>query len=164
MALAVTGTVAGQAPGPPIIQEGPPADGHEGLPGGRPPHGHPPPRMGQEGRWWVNPDVVQKIGLTPDQQKQIDALFQKDRLKLIDASAAVEKEEAVLEPLLEADHPDEAKVLAQIDRVAQSRAELEKANARMLLGFRSVLSVDQWKKLQAGRQSGRSPDRPPVKR
>ena len=41
------------------------------------------------------------------------------------------------------------KVLAQIDRIAQARAELEKANARMLLGLRGVLTLDQWKKLQA---------------
>jgi periplasmic protein CpxP/Spy len=63
-------------------------------------------------------------------------------------SAALQKEEAILEPLLEADRPDETMVLSQIDRVAQARAELEKSNARMLLGFRGVLTLDQWKKLQ----------------
>lgn len=52
-------------------------------------------------------------------------------------------------PLLAADQPDEGKILAQIDRVAQARAELEKANARMLLGLRRVLTPDQWKTLQA---------------
>ena len=61
----------------------------------------------------------------------------------------MQKEEAILEPLLEADRPDETQVLAQIDRVAQARAELEKSNARMLLGFRGVLTLEQWKKLQA---------------
>ena len=40
-------------------------------------------------------------------------------------------------------------MLAEIDRVAQIRAELEKANARMLLGLRRVLTQDQWQKLQA---------------
>ncbi len=44
---------------------------------------------------------------------------------------------------------DEAQVLGQIDRIAQARAELEKANARMLLAFRGVLTLEQWKKLQA---------------
>jgi Spy/CpxP family protein refolding chaperone len=101
------------------------------------------------------PDLVQRLGLTADQQKRIDSLFQQNRLKLIDLSAAVEKEEAILEPLLEADRPEESQVLAQIDRVAQARAELEKANARMLLGFRGVLTLDQWKKLQAEAPHGR---------
>ncbi len=97
----------------------------------------------------MDPGLVQKLGLTADQQKRIDALFQQNRLKLIDLSAGLQKEEAILEPLLEADRPDESQVLAQIDRIAQARAELEKANARMLLGFRGVLTLDQWKKLEA---------------
>jgi hypothetical protein len=37
--------------------------------------------------------------------------------------------------LFDVDHLDEVKVLPQIDRIAQARAELEKANARMLLAF-----------------------------
>jgi len=87
-------------------------------------------------------------------------LFQQSRLKLIDLSASLQKEEAILEPLVEADRPDEGQVLAQIDRVAQARAELEKANARMLLGFRGVLTQDQWKKLQAEERPWRGPGRP----
>jgi Spy/CpxP family protein refolding chaperone len=106
-------------------------------------------RGGPPGRWWNNPEMAGKLGLTADQQKRMDDIFQQHRLKLIDLNASVQKEEAILEPLVEADQPDEAKVLAQIDRVAQSRAELEKANARMLLGMRRVLNPDQWKKLQA---------------
>lgn len=97
----------------------------------------------------MDPAEVQRLGLTADQQKRIDALFQQNRLKLIDMSAALQKEEAILEPLLAADRPEESQVLAQIDRVAQARAELEKANARMLLGFRGVLTLEQWKKLEA---------------
>lgn len=116
-------------------------------------HGGPP------GRWWMDPALVQRIGLTSDQQKRIDTLFQQNRLKLIDLSAALQKQEAILEPLLEADRPDESQVVAQIDRIAQARAELEKANARMLLGFRSVLTLDQWKKLEAEGEHGH-PDRP----
>ena len=67
---------------------------------------------------------------------------------------------------MSADTPDEPKILAQIDRVAQARAELEKANARLLLGIRRVLTPDQWKKLQAdtpgaGRGRGAAPPQPP---
>jgi hypothetical protein len=102
--------------------------------------------------------MAQKLGLSADQKGKVEAIFEQSRLKLIDLNAAVQKEEAILEPLLEADHPDEAKVTTQIDRIAQARGELEKANARMLLGFRGVLTVDQWKKLQAERENG--PPRP----
>jgi Spy/CpxP family protein refolding chaperone len=105
-------------------------------------------RMGPRGRWWDNPEIAQKLGLSADQQKKMDDIFLQSRLKLIDEHASVEKEEAILEPLLSAEQPDESRILAQIDKVAQSRAELEKANARMLLGLRGVLTTAQWKTLQ----------------
>ena len=41
--------------------------------------------------------------------------------------------------------------LSQIDKVAQARAELEKANARMLLELRGQLNHEQWLKLQSER-------------
>jgi periplasmic protein CpxP/Spy len=132
-----------------LAQDGPPPMRPNRPPMERAFHGGPP------GRWWMDPMLVQKLGLTADQQKRIDTLFQQSRIKLIDLSAGLQKEEALLEPLLEADRPDESQVLAQIDRVAQARAELEKANARMLLGFRGVLTLEQWKKLQSERPSGR---------
>jgi Spy/CpxP family protein refolding chaperone len=118
------------------------------------------------GRWWTDPAIVQNLALTADQQKQIESVFQSSRVRLIDLNASLQKEEVVLEPLLDADHPDEAKVLPQIDRVAQARAELEKANARMLLGFRAVLNQEQWKKLQPNARPGPppQPNNPPPPR
>jgi Spy/CpxP family protein refolding chaperone len=79
----------------------------------------------------------------------MDDIFQQNRLKLIDLNATLQKEEITLEPLVASDSPDEPKILSQIDRVAQARAELEKANAPFLLGIRRVLTQEQWKKLQA---------------
>jgi Spy/CpxP family protein refolding chaperone len=105
--------------------------------------------------WWKNADIVQKLSLTADQQKRMDDIFQQSRLQLIDLKANVEKQELLLEPMLSANPPDTNKVLAQIDQVASARAELEKANARMLLGIRGVLSADQWTKLQAEKQEMR---------
>jgi protein CpxP len=110
--------------------------------------------LGPHGRWWNNPEWAQKLGLTSDQQKRMEAVFEQSRPSLMDLSSTVHKEETAMEPLLAADQPDEGKILAQIDRVAQARAELEKANARMLLGLRRVLTSDQWKTLQADAPKG----------
>jgi periplasmic protein CpxP/Spy len=109
--------------------------------------------MGHEGmgRWWDNPQVAKDLNLASDQKQKMDDIFQQNRPKLIDLHASLQKEEVNLEPLINADSPDEAKILAQIDRVAQARAELEKANARMLLAVRQVLTADQWTKLRAAR-------------
>jgi Spy/CpxP family protein refolding chaperone len=102
--------------------------------------------------------MAQKLGINSDQQKKIEDVFQQHRLKLVDLDAAVKKEEITLEPLMSAASPDETKTLAQIDKVAQARAELEKANARFLFAIRRVLTPDQWKKLQdVARQDGAPP-------
>ena len=111
-------------------------------------------RIAPPGMWWKNPDLVQKLTLTADQQKRMDDIFQKSRLDLIDLKAALERQEVLLQPMLAENPPDTNKVLAQIDKVAQARANLEKGNARMLLGIRGVLSPDQWTKLQTeGREN-----------
>lgn len=126
------------------------------MDGGRPPMDRAF-HLGPRGRWWNNPDLVQKLSLTPDQQKKMEAVFEQSRPSLMDLGAAVRKEEMAMEPLLSADQPDEGKILAQIDRVVQARAELEKAYARMLLGVRRVLTPEQWKTLQANEPHGRFP-------
>ena len=112
-------------------------------------------RIAPPGMWWKSPDLAQKLSLTTDQQKRMDDIFQQSRLQLIDLKANVEKQEVMLEPMLAANPPDTNKVLGQIDHVASARAELEKANARMLLGIRGVLSADQWTKLQAEQRENR---------
>jgi Spy/CpxP family protein refolding chaperone len=105
-------------------------------------------RVPGPGKWWKDSALMQKIGVSDEQVQKIEKIFQDHRLQLIDLHAALEKQEAILDPLIEADQPDEAQVIAQIDKVAQARANLEKSNARMLLAIRRVLTVDQWKKLR----------------
>lgn len=113
---------------------------------------HRPPMeramRGEHGRWWNNPNIVEKLKLTDDQRKAMDQIFQAHREKLVDLRANVEKAEIEMEPLVRADQPNEAAVMAQIDKVAQARAELEKANARFLFELRAKLTPEQWKQVQ----------------
>jgi Spy/CpxP family protein refolding chaperone len=110
------------------------------------------------GKWWKNSALVQKLGVSDSQVQQIEKVFQDHRAQLIDLRAALDKEEAKLEPLIEADRPDEAQVSAQIEKVTQARAHLENANALMLLGIRRVLTAEQWKQLQSRPCRGRRCD------
>ena len=124
------------------------------------------------GRWWNNPEMIEKLKLTDDQREAMDQILLDHRKDLIDKRAAVEKAELDMEPLMQDDQPNESKVLSQIDKVAQARADLEKANARFLLAIRAKLSPDQWKELKAARsermdrrwredRDGRKPQGPP---
>jgi periplasmic protein CpxP/Spy len=109
--------------------------------------------QGQSGHWWNNQSTVDKLKLTDAQRKSMDDVLLQHREKLVDLRGNVEKAELVLEPLMREDQPNETKILAQIDKLAQARAELEKANARFLLAIRGKLTPEQWKQLQAERAS-----------
>ena len=110
-----------------------------------------------ERKWWQDSSVAQELNLTPAQVKRMDTIFEESKLRLIDARANVEKQEVLLEPLLSANPVETAKASLQIDKVANARADLEKANAKMLLGIRGVLTADQWTKLNE-RHHGRVRD------
>ena len=104
---------------------------------------------GDQGRWWNNPRMVAELKLTDEQRKAMDDILLTHREKLIDLRASLQKAELELEPLVKGNQPNEARILAQIDKVAQARAELEKANARFLLAIRGKLTPEQWKQVQA---------------
>ncbi len=134
--------------------------------GGGPPgpggmQGPPRPRLGIRGgpggKWWDNPEMVKKLSLTAEQQKKMDDVFQQSKLKLIDMQAALQKDEVILDGLMRGPQLDDSKILPSVDRIAQDRAELEKADARFLLGIRHLLTPEQWTQLQAERPSGPSP-------
>jgi Spy/CpxP family protein refolding chaperone len=105
--------------------------------------------VGPPGRWWSDPRLVQLLQLTGEQQKAMDSALERSRGRLIELNSAFRTEEAVLETLVAADNVDEPKIFVQIDRVAGARAELEKANGRMLIELRKILNSEQWRRLQA---------------
>jgi protein CpxP len=113
---------------------------------------------GGHGRWWNNPTMIEKLKLTDDQRKAMDGILQAHREKLIDLRANLEKAELALHPMMSEDQPKESAILAQIDKIATARADLEKANARFLLALRGKLTSEQWKTVQtlrAERMHGR---------
>ncbi len=142
--------VLAQNPGSP----GQPDFPHRGEMRGGPESGHGMGMM-PHGMWWKNPDTIKDLNITPDQQKQLDKILLDSRLQLIQMHATLEEEQVKLEPLLNATPFDQQRAFAQISHIADLRADLEKADARMLLSLRGVLSADQWTKLQADRHSRR---------
>ena len=109
----------------------------------------------QEGTrsWWNNPSTVDRLKLTDDQRKAMDAIQLQHREKLIDLRADLEKAELALQPLMGADTPNDSAITTQIDKVVQARAELERANARFLLAIRDKLTADQWKQIKENQQA-----------
>jgi protein CpxP len=149
-AMAIAGlTLAAVAAG----AQGPGGPGFgPGFGGHRPPMERAMGPMGSpQGKFWNNPDIVARLKLTDEQRKSMDQVLLQHRTTLVDLHANLEKAEISLEPMMQEDQPNESQILAQIDKVAAARAELEKANARFLLAIRAKLTPEQWKSLQDSR-------------
>jgi Spy/CpxP family protein refolding chaperone len=143
--VVLCGQAIGQEPSPPS----PAPDQRPEPPVMNRPAG-PPPRMGPAaGReWWRDPELVEKLQVSDEQVRRIEKIAQDHQIQEIDLRATLEKQEVALRPLMEMDQPDESQVLAQIDKVAQARANLEKAQVQMILAVRRVLTAEQAKKLR----------------
>ena len=128
LGMAIAATFAAAVAG----AQGPGGPGAPGFGMHRPPMERAMRSHNEFGRWWNNPKIVEKL-------KHL--------------RANVEKAEVSMEPLVKADQPNESAVMSQIDKVAQARAELEKANARFLFALRAKLTPDQWKQVQDFRQN-----------
>ncbi len=115
----------------------------------------PLPRMRPHARreWWKDPEAAQKLQLSDEQVGRIEKIARDHQLEAIDLRATLEKQEVTLRSLMGNDPPDESQVLAQIDKVAQARADLEKSRVRMTLAVQRVLTPEQSKKLRGMRHA-----------
>jgi Spy/CpxP family protein refolding chaperone len=99
-------------------------------------------------RWWDDHGFAKSLKLRPEQQTRMDAIFEQNRGALLSGLNDVRQAETQLEQLSKSGSPDEAALFAQIDRVAQARAELEKANTHLLLQIRKEMDAEQIKRLE----------------
>ncbi len=145
LAIALCGQAMAQEPSPPAggPDQGPPSS-MMNPPAPGPPH----MPVGAEIEWWKDPVLVQKLHINDDQIRKLDKISQDDQIQEIDLRAELEKQYAVLRFQMEADPPDEAQVLAQIDKVTQARGRLEKSQMERLLAIRHVLTTEQAKQVR----------------
>ena len=99
--------------------------------------------------WWTNAALLTRLGLTDAQKSRIESTFEAHRQNLISSKEQLEKEEALLAKMLEADSLDRNGAFTQINRVIQARGEMERINAGMTLEMREQLTRAQWTDLQA---------------
>jgi periplasmic protein CpxP/Spy len=148
LGMAIAGVLLAGA----ALAQGPGAGGQgPGFGDRRPPFERAMGAQGEHGHWWNNPKVSERLKLTDAQRKAMDDTLQQHRETLVDLRGSLQKSELELEPMMKEDQPNESQILAQIDKIAQARAELEKANARFLLAIRSKLTPEQWKQMEADR-------------
>ena len=96
------------------------------------------------------PMMLRGLDLTADQQKKVAIIHEKQARLMVQAQADVRIAEMDMQALMRAETPDKAKIDAQIDKLAQLRAGMQKSRTATLLEVRALLTPEQLKKCQAG--------------
>ena len=151
----------GPPPGGPPGSHGPGGPGGPAGPGsgnGAPPSNAGSPgtssqspniqHFGPVGRWWDDKSVVHAIGLSNEQQKKMDVIFNANKPAILAAYKSYLAEQAKLDALSKQSQVDQSRMFAAIDAVSQAKASLEKANTLMLLQIRQQMEPDQVTKLE----------------
>ena len=110
--------------------------------------GRPGVQLGPPGRWWDDKKFAKNVKLRPEQQARMDAIFEQNRGALLSRLETYQQAQRQMEELSRSSSPDEGALFAQIDRMAQARADLEKVNTHMLLQLRKEMDADQLSRLE----------------
>lgn len=105
-------------------------------------------QLGPPGRWWDDKHFAKDLKLRPDQQRRMDAIFEANKPALLRRFGDLQQEQSRMEALTHASTLDEGALNSQIDRIAQARAELEKANTHYLLQIRNEMDAGQVQRLE----------------
>jgi Spy/CpxP family protein refolding chaperone len=109
---------------------------------------HSSVQFGPVGRWWDDKSVVKSVGLSQDQQKKMDGIFDANKSAIVGSYKTFLSEQAKLEKINKDPHSDQATVFAAIDSVSKARAALQKATAQMLLQIKQQMDPSQISKLE----------------
>jgi Spy/CpxP family protein refolding chaperone len=102
-------------------------------------------------KWWQNDRYRTELGLTSDQSRRLEEIFQTTVPTLRAQKKAFDEAEAEFTWLVE--RGNDAAVMEQVIKVEAARGEINKTRALMLLRMRRALTTDQWVKLGAMHQA-----------
>ena len=119
----------------------------EGASGGMQPAIRSGPASSIPGRFWDDSKLVRTLKLRPDQQHRMDAIFDANRSTLQTLFSNLQREEATLSTISPKNTPDQTRVFAAIDRVAQARADLEKEKKQLTQALRKEMDPEQVQQL-----------------
>jgi Spy/CpxP family protein refolding chaperone len=118
------------------------------------------PATAQGFKWWQSDTYKKELGLTADQTRRVEEIFQKALPTLKVQKTALDEAEAKFDRLVE--RGDDKDVMEQVNLVEAARADLNKTRTMMLLGMRKVLTREQWTKCntmhQAAERAPKAPD------
>jgi Spy/CpxP family protein refolding chaperone len=94
--------------------------------------------------------MLKALDLTAEQQKKVDVIHEKQARLMVQAQADLRIAEMDMQQLMRAETPDKAKIDAQIDKLSQLQAGIQKSRTATLFEIRALLTPEQLKKFSVG--------------
>lgn len=104
--------------------------------------------QGHRPHWWIDPQLRQQLGITDAQSKAVEEIWQKSVPELRDSWKRLNQLEDTLNKMIQ-DAADESAVVAQIEKVENARAEVNKGRTHMIYRMFRVLTPEQRAKVNA---------------
>ena len=99
-------------------------------------------------KWWQDAKFKTELGLTPDQCKRAEDVYQGVLARMTSGKDELDRLEKKLSEAIVAGVLPEADVVVLIDRVETARAELGKVRTLMIYRLRQILTPDQRTKMK----------------
>jgi Spy/CpxP family protein refolding chaperone len=109
------------------------------------------PASAQGFKWWQSERYKRELGLTVEQSKRMEEIFQAALPSLRAQKKLLDEVEAEFERIVA--RGDDATVMEQVGRLEAARAELNKTRTFMLVRMRRGLTIDQWARFGALHQA-----------
>jgi Spy/CpxP family protein refolding chaperone len=99
-------------------------------------------------KWWMDAQMRADLGITDQQSAAVEAVWQQSLPALRDLRHKVDDMDNTVSRMIR-EAVDEPTIVAELDRVESTRAELNKGRTLMLYRMNRVLTADQRTKLKA---------------
>ena len=108
----------------------------------------PPSALSFPGKWWRMPEMSNQLSLSEEEKIKLDAMYLEFHSMLIEARAARDKAQLILDDLLERNELDEKAIFAQLDQANQVLTKMNTDRFRFLVEVRKLLGVDRYTALK----------------
>lgn len=109
------------------------------------------PAGAQGAKWWMSDHYKRELGLTADQSRRLEEVFQAALPTLRSQKKALDDAEQQFSQVMQRNNY--SLVMEQVDQLEAARANLNRTRTMMLVNMRKVLTTDQWIKLDAMHQA-----------
>ena len=110
------------------------------------------PSAGAQGaKWWMSDQYKKELGLTADQSRRLEEVFQAALPTLRTQKKALDDAEQQFQQVMQ--RGNYSSVMEQVDHLEAARANLNRTRTMMLVNMRKLLTTDQWIKLDAMHQA-----------